>query len=880
LSASGGQRISHSLHALRLRIQRSESLLRLLLTLLLFTVTSALAVPAQTPTLPTDATVTASPTPPSTPPVVGSVVANASRVATPKSKSENISLVRFEKPPVIDGHLEDDAWRQAAIFRDFQQVEPGDNTPPSHPTEVLMGYDARYLYIAFRAHDEPGKVRVTVAKRDAISADDQVGMFLDTYNDQRRAYVLFFNPLGVQADAILTEGAGEDYSVDIVMDSKGVVTNKGYSVEVAIPFKSLRYQAGKGKLWGVHFFRRIKRFNNELDSWMSISRDNSSLLNQAGHIMGLEDISTERTIELIPSLTVSERGGRVRTVLTDVVNRTPGIIDPGRFVNTPIEFDPGLTAKFGITPTVTLDFALNPDFAQVEADQTVNTANQRFPIFFEEKRPFFLEGKDIFQTLITAVHTRAIVDPDHALKLTGKLGRNTFGLLVASDNAPGNFSEDVRTDPGLRRGIERLLDHNASIGVLRLKRDVGRESNIGLLATTYNFVDLHNNLAGFDGRFRLNPTNVVSFQVLGTTSRRHFYDPDLNRLIYRTGNAFAYAWRYDHVGRHFGFSANGEGFTRDYRANVGFTVRTNTNIQRTTLRLNTEPDPKARIIQYRFNNLTTTRFDWQGRSQRMSVQPQLTLHLQRQSVVTFGMQRGYERVIEEEFGKQRTVERPCDPFGNAPAPDPSQPQLRLPLCAFFGLDSERSTTNTSLFVFADTTPNKKYSFSTQIAYEMGVFDFDFGAGPRFPRVSPAALANPRAPLDPGAGNLLTLFFSGKYQPSNELRASLDYTKERLVRTDTRRVAFDENILSLRTTYQFTRFTFARARIDYSSLASRLRGQFLLGWTPNPGTSFYVGYNDDLTRDGFSPFTGQLEPGFRRNGRTFFIKMAYLFRRSF
>src|SRR5262249_20404104 len=151
-------------------------------------------------------------------------------------------------------------------------------------SEVLLGYDAKHLYIAYRAVDEPSKVRATVAKRDQIWDDDYVGIFLDTFNDRRRAYALFFNPLGVQADGIFTEGGGEDYSIDIVMESKGVVTENGYTVEIAIPFKSLRYEAGREKLWNAHFFRRIKRLDNELDSWMPVSRDKSGSLNQAGQL--------------------------------------------------------------------------------------------------------------------------------------------------------------------------------------------------------------------------------------------------------------------------------------------------------------------------------------------------------------------------------------------------------------------------------------------------------------------------------------------------------------------------------------------------------------------------------------------------------------------
>ena len=231
-----------------------------------------------------------------------------------------------------------------------------------------------------------------------------------------------------------------------------MLTSDGWTLEVAIPFKSLRYEAGKGKLWGIHVWRNIDRFNDEIDSWMPISRDISSQLSQEGHLTGLEGISTERTLEVIPSLTLSETGKRVNALSVAQLAANPTLLDPGRILNQPIKAEVGVTAKYSLTPTVTLDLAINPDFAQVEADQTVVTANQRFPIFFEEKRPFFLEGIDIFKTPIQAVHTRAIVDPDLAVKLSGKRGKNTFGLLLASDNAPGNFTEDERNDANVFPG--------------------------------------------------------------------------------------------------------------------------------------------------------------------------------------------------------------------------------------------------------------------------------------------------------------------------------------------------------------------------------------------------------------------------------------------
>ncbi|MFN2498616.1 MAG: carbohydrate binding family 9 domain-containing protein [Pyrinomonadaceae bacterium] len=773
----------------------------------------------------------------------------------PPEKSGPVKLNRFEKAPVIDGRVDEEVWRHATVLKDFYQIQPGDNIPPSKPTEVLLGYDSSNLYLAFIAHDDPGKVRATVSKRDAIFDDDFVGIILDTFNDQRRAYEVFFNPLGVQGDGIFTEGRGDDFSVDIVMDSKGVVTDDGYTVEVSIPFKSLRYEAGSGKLWGVQAVRVIKRFNNEQDTWMPVSRDRSGQLNQEGRITSPENIFTERTLEIIPSITLSETGRRVRPLPFPALQNDPSLRDPGRFVNEPLKFDPGVTVKFAITPTVILDLAVNPDFAQVEADERVVTANQRFPIFFEEKRLFFLEGIDIFRTPLTVVHTRAIIDPDIAVKLSGKRGRNTFGLLLASDNAPGNFSAEERLDPV----NFRFLDKNAYIGVLRLKRDIGKESSLGLIATTYNFIQRHNQLGGVDGRFRLNPQTTFSFQVIGTTSRRFFFDPNLGQSVYRTGNAFGYSWNLDKSGRHFGYNLSGLGRTRFYRADVGFTRRTNTNVADLLLYYNSEPKPKAKIISRRISNNIAFQFDWQGRMQYWNNETQAILNLRHQTFLSAGFNGGYERLFEEEFGPKRNQLRPG---------------------TFAGNDPERSSLQKTVFFSGGTTPSKKYSTNLLVSYGWGQFDFDFGAGPRFPRVSPAAFANPGAPLDPGPGRALNIQSAFTYQPTDALRMSLFYTKSKLTRDDTGRVAFDDNIYALRATYQFTRFIFARARVDYDTLASNVLGQFLLGWTPNPGTAIYVGYNNNLNYNGFSPFTAQLEPGFRRNGQTFFLKMSYLFRHSF
>ncbi len=803
-------------------------------------------------------------------------VGKAAALGLPSEKSNPVRLVRFEKPPMIDGKLDDEVWKTAAVLKDFYQTQPGDNLIPENRTEVRLGYDMRFLYIAFHCFDDPTKVRATVAKRDDIWNDDYVGILFDTFNDQRRAYEFDFNPLGVQADGIWTEGQGEDFSLDLVMESKGMVTTDGYTIEVALPFKSLRYVAGKDKLWGMHFWRRTKRLNNSLDMWIPMDRDKGSWLAQEGHLTGLEGISTERTLELIPSLTVSETGKRKVT----------------HFVNEPVKLDPGLTGKYSLTPTVTLDFAINPDFAQVESDQLVVTANQRFPIFFAEKRPFFLEGIDIFNTQIAAVHTRTIVDPDVAIKLSGKINRNTFGLMLASDNGPGNFSEEDRASAilSLADPRNRLIDKNASVGVLRLKRDIGKsDSFIGFLGTYRRFVDQYNELGGVDGRFRIDKQTTFSWQVLGTRSRNQFFFPEEGQTLDRRENGFIYAVDYNQGGRHFGHEFSMVGRTRYYRADVGFTRRNNTNNPNWFIRYNSEPKPKARVIGWRVYTDFSANFDWQGRSQNFNNETQFQLQLRRQTYIGIGTDHGYERVFESEFGAKRQPGSNC---------------VVNNTCTFAGEDNERSTPNRDIYFYAESTPNKQIQYNFFVSRAWNTLDFDFGALPKFPRVSPSALAaaqardsglckvdplnpNPpplpaicRAPQDPGPGAFWHFDGGITYQPTSAINARLSYTKERLVRYDTHRLAFDENIVSLRTTYQFTRFLFARGRVDYDTIASNIKGQFLLGWTPNPGTAFYAGYNDDLNRNGFNPFSGQLEPGFRRNGRTFFIKMSYLFRRSF
>lgn len=834
-----------------------------------------------------------------------SVETKKSKFNLPPEKANPVTVPKIESPIIIDGNPDEEAWKTAAVFKDFYQTGPGDNIAPSKPTEVLMMYDEKHLYVAFKCWDEKDKIRATVAKRDEVFGEDNVRMWLDTYNDQRRAYVLGFNPLGVQQDGIYTEGQGADFSVDIVMESKGIIQDWGWTVEVKIPFKSIRYTAGKGKMWGFNVARNIDRLNDEFDQWLPDDRNVSGFLIKHGKIRGIDEIKYERTLEIVPSITVSETGSRKRTIPLRVLGNNPfhpiynptGLQDPGRFVNDPIKPQFGVTMKYTISPNVTLDAAINPDFAEIESDAPVVTANQRFPIYFQEKRPFFLEGKEIFETPLNPFYSRTIVDPDVAAKLTGKIGKNSFGFLVASDNDPGNFRTDELErlqDCRNRRefnasiicGSEEFYEKNATFAVLRLKRDIGKENNVGFFATARMFPKDRNFVGGFDGSFKLNPRTLMTFQVLGTHSRDVFYsgNPAENDYDYRTGNGVGYYWSMDYTTDTHGWFAEAFGRSNNYRTDSGFTNRTNTNRIFFANRFSTKSKPKAALIRLNTNQFGRVTYDWKGRIQNGLIGGNANITLQGNLFVYTESGMLFEKVYEDEFSEI------VDPLtgrtnGFVGAPDRSAKQ------PYF-------STN-----FSKTFSKKFYGYGF-VGSIFNAFDFDFGAGSRYPRASPAFqqyLASPEyleyirllnlglatsddlpAPpaLDPGKGWQFDANFGGEYKPIDPLRISLDYTKSRLRRNDNGKVAYDTNIFSLRSTYQFTRFLFTRLRVDYDTLTNNTGGQFLFGWNPNPGTAFYVGYNDSFAYNGYSRLSGQFDPGFERNSRTFFIRASYLFRKSF
>ncbi|MGB7202150.1 MAG: DUF5916 domain-containing protein [Pyrinomonadaceae bacterium] len=823
------------------------------------------------------------------------------KVEVPAEKKRAIVIPKATAAPVIDGRVDEEIWQTAAVFKDFYQTNPGYNTQPSKPTVVYMMYDELHLYVAFKCWDERDKIRATVAKRDNVFGEDNVRLWLDTYNDQRRAYVLGFNPLGIQADGIQTEGQGADFSVDIVMESKGVIEDWGWSVEAKIPFKSLRYKSGKGVLWGFNVARNIDRLNDEFNQWLPDDREVSGFLIKHGKITGLDEIKYERTLEVVPSVTLSETGERV----------SAREFAAGRFVNHPIKKQIGVTLKYTLTPSITLDAAINPDFAEIEADAPVVTANQRFPIFFQEKRPFFLEGVDIFRSPLQVFYSRRIIDPDFAVKLSGKSGKTSFGILAASDNAPGNYSENERTlnaqclerqlvNPGIRCSRDEFLDKNSLYAVLRLKRDFGSENNIGFFGTYRTFPEEKNLLAGFDGRIKFTPKITSSFQVVGTTSKTCLFEPGFEEMLdpvqaasnrsicgtgltspdplengtfekYRVGNGLAYYVNLDSDGETHGWFMEAGGRSRFYRADTGFTRQTNTNFAFFFNRFSTKSNAKKKIIRANWNQLGGVDYTWDGRLQGYNTQTGVNLSLQRQTYLGFEVGTSYQKIYEDEFGLKRS---PTRQYGT-----------------FLG-DPFRATRANFVSANFNQTPNKWLSYGFFAGTIRGAFDYFFFECVRDTVTGECIRSNPANPdsiiilQNPGPGNQVDANVFVELKPIDPLRVDVSYNKSRLSRSDNGIRSFDSDIVTVRSTYQFTRFLFTRFRLDYDGNADgtgqekSFGGQILLGLTPSPGTAFYVGYNDNLSRNGLNPYNGQFEPGFARNSRTFFIRASYLFRKSF
>jgi len=462
----------------------------------------------------------------------------------------------------VDGVLDEAAWRDALTYDLPYEWQPGDNTPPPVATDFLLTYDDDNLYAAWRAHDpDPTQIRAHLMDRDSIDTfvqDDHVSLLIDTFNDQRRAFQFRINPLGVQADALNSPNDGiEDWSFDLIWASAGRITADGYVVEIAIPLNQIRFpRSSSAQTWGVDSGRSYPRnVRHRISSWPN-DRSNNCLLCQIDKVTGFENLKPGRNLELDPTLTAAR---------TDAATRDGGPLETGES-----KLDPGLSVRWGITPNVSLNAAVNPDFSQVEADAAQLDVNERFALFFPEKRPFFLEGLDVFSTRVPAVFTRTVADPRWGLKLTGKEGKNSFGFFVADDQ------QNNLTIPSNQRSAFTTLDDSVRSGVLRYRRDVGASSSLGVLFTDRQGDGYHNRLAALDGFFRLGPTDTVSIQALRSDT---LYPETVARAFRQDRDAFqgnGLSAEYRHLSRDWQWYVSYDDLDPEFRADSGFVPRVDT----------------------------------------------------------------------------------------------------------------------------------------------------------------------------------------------------------------------------------------------------------------------------------------------------------------
>lgn len=450
--------------------------------------------------------------------------------ATPiLSRAQNdLEVPYLDTPPVIDGMLDDPVWEKAKKTTDFTQLQPKEGEPMTEETAAYIGYDSRALYVAFRAKDsEPQKIRAHLTPRDQISGDDWVGIILDTFGDQRRAYEFFSNPLGIQMD-LFSHGGSEDLAPDFVWHSAGRVSPDGYTVEFRIPLKSLRFPAVEAQRWRIDYIRNIER-KNEKGLWPLFHADSGSLFSQMADMKGVRGVAPGGRLELIPEFTAS------RAVPFESQDNSSHL---GSW-----NMRAGANVRYGLSPNWAMDAAFNPDFSQVEADQPQIQANQRFPLFFPEKRPFFMEGADLFSTPLRIVNTRAIVDPQYGIKLTGKQEAWSGGALLADDRSR----------------------NESSFNIFRLNRDIGSESALGII---YSGRELgageYNRVAGADGKLRLSKLYTLKFQGVVSFTKEGAAGPV---------EGAAYNISLQRGARNFSFYASYDDYHPDFRADSGFFQR-------------------------------------------------------------------------------------------------------------------------------------------------------------------------------------------------------------------------------------------------------------------------------------------------------------------
>jgi hypothetical protein len=801
-----------------------------------------------------------------------------------------LTIPRLTRAPALENFLsmkpEGEVAQQMAKVTGFVQRDPHDGEKVSEPTDAYLGYDQKNLYVIFVCFDDPKKVRGRMSRREDVYDDDQVEIILDTFHDRRRAYAFQTTPLGVQWDAIWTETTSAevgnwDTSFDTVWDSRGKLTRQGYVASISIPFKSLRFRASKQQEWGIILYRGIVR-KNEDAFWPAISRRVQGRLGQAATLYGLEGISPGRSIELLPYGIL--RGFRA------LDTRDP---DNPFFQSARAQGQFGMDAKFVLHDHFVLDLTANPDFSQVESEDPQITVNQRFEVYFPEKRPFFLENEDYFRTPIDLFFTRNVQDPSAGIRLTGKEGPYSVGLMAADDRSPGLAVPQYC--PALDISCaSSLYGIRSYFAIARVSRDIFKESSVGALFTDWQCPTTgeFNRVGGGDTHLKFSPNwtldgqAVVSsskLQGLNTTNLSSTCEAGLFPFSSgNAGNGNYYAGPADLVtlrrtGLHFNFNGTYQDVSPGFVTVPGFVNRV--DIRYATERASYFFRPKKGwIVSWGPAMRSRTVFDHAGNRLDTEYQPYLLIQGRGKTIVILAP---YEELRERLRPQDFTF------LGFAATPPPTSRDYH----------EHNSSATIQTSYFSRVTLGAIYRWGD---------DVNFVASPTAP--SPLPDLPFLARLDNGIATL-TL------RPVRPLKIENTYLYERVragqgtyllalqqtAATGLGKGIFNNHIVRSKWNWQFTPQLSLRMIFQYNSVLANTPGNtvfpytylptqkqfnadFLLTYLVHPGTAIYLGYNSDLqnldvvpgtpSSTGYVVNTGR---GYLNDSRQFFVKASYQFR---
>lgn len=767
----------------------------------------------------------------------------------------------------------------------FVQRNPHDGEAASEPTAAYLGYDQKNLYVVFVCHDDPAKIRARMSRREDIYDDDDVEVILDTFHDRRRAYAFQVTPLGVQWDAIWTEATRQevngnfDTSFDTVWDSRGKVTENGYVVWIAIPFKSLRFPATKMQEWGIILYRGIVR-KSEDSFWPRVSLKVQGRLNQAATLYGLEGISPGRDITMIPYGIL--RGFR------SLDERDP--YNP-YFQDAAAQGQTGMDSKIVIGDHFVLDLTANPDFSQVESEDPQITVNQRFEVYFPEKRPFFLENEDYFRTPIDLFFTRNIQDPSAGVRLTGKQGPISLGLISTDDRAPGLAVPDFcpTTSPICSSA---LSGDRSYFTIARVNRDIFRQSSVGAIFSDWECPSTgeYNRVGGIDSLFKVKSNWTVEGQAVTSTSSlkglNAYLSPsgniestcEYNLFPFSSGNSGNgdhYAGPSEKVevrrnGLHFNYIGSYQDVSPGFVTVPGFVNRVDIRGTYNTVYYRFRPK-KSWITAWGPSMIQRYVFDHEGNRLDTYYDPYLRVDA-----------RGQTLFYLSPYDELRERLRPQD-------------------FAFLGL---RGVTQNYDYHEHQSNFYFRTGYFRKFTLEAG---YAWGDGANF---VPAAHDAPRSLLSrQDSANAAVSF-----RPLQPLKIENEFLYERLRATNAEyssaqaqttepigRGIFNNDIVRSKWNWQFTPQLSLRVILQYNSLLANTPGNtfypytylptekefnadFLITYLVHPGTAIYVGYNSDLqnlnrnlAQDPAGMAGIYSENGYINDSRQVFVKVSYLFR---